>query len=103
MFQKARWTLRERRMLLLISNERRCCLKNNEDRRVNSDSKGSTTAIEHELSLCKTAHGIAIVVVYRDCKLLASARLFNSKLLVATWEKQLLSPLALAGIITKNT
>ena len=90
----------KKRTLLLISNERRCCLKNNKDRRVNGDSKGSITVIEHELSPRTTAHGVAIVVVHRDRELLASASLSNSKLSAETWEKQLFPPLALAGINT---
>ena len=77
-------------------------LENNKVQRVNGDSKGSIPEIEHELSLRRTAHGVTIVVVHRDRELLASARLSNSKLLVAIWEKQLSLPLALVGIITKN-
>ena len=67
------------------------------------DSKGSITAIKHELSPHMAAHSITIVVVHRDRELLASARLSNSKLSAKTWEKQLFPPLALAGINPGNT
>ena len=78
-------------------------LENNEVQRVKSDSKGSITVIDHELSHRRTARGVAIVVVHRDRGLLASASRSNRKLLAKTWEKQLFPPLALAGIITQNT
>ena len=70
----------KKRTLLSICNKRRCCLKNNKDRRVIGDSKGSITVIEHELSPRMIAHGVAIIVAHHDRKLLASARLSNSKL-----------------------
>ena len=59
-------------------------LKNNKVQRVNSDSKGSVTVIEHELSLRSTAHSVTIVVVHHDRELLASASLSNSKLSAET-------------------
>ena len=61
-------------------------LKNNKVQRVNGNSKGSITVIEHELSPHTIAHGVAIVVVHRDRELLASASLSNSKLSAETWE-----------------
>ena len=77
-------------------------LENSKERRVKSGSKGSITMIEHELSYRGAARGVAIVVVHRDRELLASASRSNRKLSAETWEKQLFSPLALAGIITQN-
>ena len=71
-------------------------LENNKDRRVIGDSKGSITVIEHELSPCTIAHSIAIIVVHRDCELLASARLSNSKLSAETWEKRLFPPVTIS-------
>ena len=59
-------------------------LKNNKVQRVNGDSKGSITVIEHELSPRMTAHGIAIVMVHHDRELLAFASLSNSRLSAET-------------------
>ena len=78
-------------------------MKNNKDRRVESDSKGSITVIEYKLSPRTIAHGVAIVMVHRDRELLASASLSTSKLSAETWEKQLFPLLALAGINTENS
>ena len=68
-----------------------------------SDSKGSITVIEHELSPRRKARGIAIVVVHRDRELLASASQSNRKLPAEAWEKQLFLLLALAGINSENS
>ena len=66
-------------------------LENNKVQRVKSDSKGSITVIDHELSHRITARGVAIVVVHRDRELLASASRSNRKLLAETWEKTAIS------------